>query len=454
MEAVRRPGGTLVASPAGGELARLPGAEVVDHDVEGAALDPGGVGQFAPLARGGPRRGVVVGTLEGDPAQVQPVPVHGVDLRGPGAVGGERQGAPVRRPGGGDVDGLVIGEAAEFAAVHRRQVDLGLSVPVRGEGDPLPVGRPGRRERLVVADQLLAAALVEERQVERRRPLPVGDVTEGASVGGPGGRDVQRAVRGDRTLAEAVVVHQVDLFAPLLPPGGGERDPGARDAQVAAGLQQQVVRDAVGEGARGVGSGGVSAGEDALPGAHRVEPDFDDQPALLDPRVPADEDVGADRFPLVVVEDSLRGALLGDPVEALRQQPVHPGVGDVVPEHFAERRRRVLRSRFPVRLFRGGRLRDRRLRGRRLRGRGGDGEVGDGDPHRTAGPADVQVPVAALRRRRGGGARRKRPERRRQVGAQAREEGRGEEPQQRRSEGKSPHRSPPAAAVGPPGAGQ
>ena len=143
----------------------------------------------------------------------QPAGLPGGDLHRPHvvlpvAVAGERDPAPVRRPGVAlDQPPAVPGEAERFAFLDGPEPDLGGAAAVRDVGDPASVRRParlGRREEVAAAprgDRQLAdrAALgADEPQVRAAQE-------DAAAVRGParrlaadGGGERQERLRGER----------------------------------------------------------------------------------------------------------------------------------------------------------------------------------------------------------------------------------------------------------------
>ena len=93
----------------------------------------------------------------GQPAGLPGRDVHRPHVVLPVTIAGERDPAPVRRPGVAlDQPPAVSGEAERFASLDGPEPDLRRPAPVRHVGDPAPVRRParlGRREEMTAASR-------------------------------------------------------------------------------------------------------------------------------------------------------------------------------------------------------------------------------------------------------------------------------------------------------------
>ena len=122
-------------------------AQVHDRDLE-AALDARGVGDLAVLLRGVPGGRVVPVADGGQPAHVQPLAVHHVDLRRAAAVGREGDLLARGAPEGRGVEAGDVGHPARAAAVGVRHPDVAVARPVAGVRDALAVRAEGGGEGL------------------------------------------------------------------------------------------------------------------------------------------------------------------------------------------------------------------------------------------------------------------------------------------------------------------
>src|SRR5262249_38213521 len=141
--AVGGPGRILAAAAALGDLADLPRGQVDDRDVEPyrARLQAGGVGDLAVLLGRVPGRGLVPVADSGQPADVEALAVHQVDLRRARAVRGERDLLARRAPGGRGVAARRGGDAVGAGAIGVGHPDLHVAGLVARVRDALAVGR-------------------------------------------------------------------------------------------------------------------------------------------------------------------------------------------------------------------------------------------------------------------------------------------------------------------------
>ena len=159
----------------------------------------------------------------------QPASLPGRDLHRPHVVlpvtiAGERDPAPVRRPGVAlDQPPAVPGDAERFASLKGPEPDLRRAAPVRYIGDPLSVRRPlrlGRRQKMTAASR-------GHRQFADRATFGTDEPQVASHPGGsghlPGPSAASRHPRKRRATGESP--REAVRMRSGRQPGGGFRDP-------------------------------------------------------------------------------------------------------------------------------------------------------------------------------------------------------------------------------------